>query len=237
MENLNISENKCLKPVEIKNNYNELINKDSVMKLKNDIDRNSEYINSLDMNLAYIKYSDIKYNYESQITLYGIAVKVSDINKGDVINLYGIPTIVRGVLSSKKTSIWILGKSLLDLKDSDVVFEKHELIEKLKYDLFKANIIELKGSKSLCNIHNFKRNENITDDKNYKLVKKSNNISDVDRLEIKDNGDCRGLIDLPASNKEIYLYDQILYNIKNNIIFYIEIISVMGYLRITRILE
>ena len=101
-----------------------------------------EYLEELELNQLPATVHINNLEYDGEVTKYGIAILVSDIKKGDFINMYNHPCYITHINSSKK-GIWIIGRSLLNHLECDIVFPSHDLAEKLNYKLSNGTIINI----------------------------------------------------------------------------------------------
>lgn len=98
-----------------------------------------EYVDELELNQQVMKPVKKIFKYENEKTEFGVSILVSEIKKGEYVNLYDRPCKVIDIHTSKK-GIWIIGKDVESGKECDVVFEKHELIEKYTAVIHNAKI-------------------------------------------------------------------------------------------------
>lgn len=98
-----------------------------------------EYVDELELNQQVMKPVKRTFKYENEKTDHGVSILVSEIKKGEYVNLYDRPCKVIDIHTSKK-AIWIIGRDVESGKECDVVFEKHELIEKYTTTIHDAKI-------------------------------------------------------------------------------------------------
>jgi hypothetical protein len=187
--------------------FSQLSEEEKIVEEALKIKKDSEYINELENNHTYYKYHIQQLEYENQKTEFGEAVLASTVKPGDFVNLYSKPCIVKEIMPGYKKQ-----KSIWILGRNLVDMKDCDIVIP-QHELIEKLITKIYKGK-LMEVKEGYAYVQIPDLGNEKLKK----------------------IEIPSSEKESKLSSKIFSSVEEQKIAELELIEIMGKMKISRVL-